>query len=219
MLLERRTRDPSSIVGASLVLGEGGTLRGLEKRYATVFADSGTTLALRRPGRPAAVLDVIGDLSRAARVARPVHGSSSPAHRFVRPMRFGLIEGVRTFSAEHDTNPVLEPGGRVYLNGRAARVRNDRSSFFDRYIFRGNGTPPHLPEHVDAVTRSPMRLLTVIDDRNHCRLTTKQSAEGLDRRPADVERRRGTPSTGASRSTSGAASIGSAATSCRRTVS
>lgn len=114
---------------------------------------------------------------------------------------------------------ITTPTPEFYLMFLPYDVIVSLSSFFERYIFRGNGTPPHLPEHVDAVTRSPMRLLTVIDDRNHCRLTTKQSAEGLDRRRADGERRRGTPSTGASRSTSGAASIGSAVTSCRRTVS
>jgi cyclopropane-fatty-acyl-phospholipid synthase len=86
---------------------------------------------------------------------------------------------------------LLRPGGRVYLDASAARERHDLSSFFERYIFRGNGTPLHLPEYVDAVTRSPMQLLTVIDDRDNYRLTTKHWAEGLDRQREEVERRWG----------------------------
>jgi cyclopropane-fatty-acyl-phospholipid synthase len=86
---------------------------------------------------------------------------------------------------------LLRPGGRVYLDASAARERHDLSSFFERYIFRGNGTPLHLPEYVDAVTRSPMQLLTVIDDRDNYRLTTKHWAEALDRRREDVEQRWG----------------------------
>jgi hypothetical protein len=39
-------------------------------------------------------------------------------------------------------------------------VRHDLSSFFERHIFRGNGTPLYLPDYVDAVTRSPLQLLT-----------------------------------------------------------
>ena len=83
---------------------------------------------------------------------------------------------------------LLKPGGHVYLDASAARVRNDLSSFFERHIFRGNGTPLHLPDYVAAVARSPMQLLTVIDDRENYRLTTHHWGERLDRRREDVER-------------------------------
>ena len=86
---------------------------------------------------------------------------------------------------------LLAPNGRVYLDASAARVRNDLSSFFERHIFRGNGTPLHLPDYVNAVTRSPLQLVTVIDDRDNYRLTTRCWAQGLDRNRDEIERRWG----------------------------
>jgi cyclopropane-fatty-acyl-phospholipid synthase len=86
---------------------------------------------------------------------------------------------------------LLRPGGHVYVDASAARVRNDLSSFFERHIFRGNGTPLHLPAYVAAVTQSPLQLLTVIDDRNNYRLTTTHWAEGLDHHREEIERRWG----------------------------
>ena len=86
---------------------------------------------------------------------------------------------------------LLAPGGRVYLDSSATRVRNNVSSFFERYIYRGNGTPLHLPGYVDAVTRSPLQLLSVTDDRENYRLTTRCWAERLDGNRDEVERRWG----------------------------
>lgn len=86
---------------------------------------------------------------------------------------------------------LLRPNGRVYLDASAARERHNLSSFFERHIFRGNGTPLHLPRYVDAVTRSPLQLLSVIDDRDNYRLTTRCWAERLDRNRDEVERRWG----------------------------
>jgi cyclopropane-fatty-acyl-phospholipid synthase len=115
-----------------------------------------------------------------------------PAEPYDAVVNLGVTEHLPDYPATvqryHD---LLKPGGRVYLDASAARVRNDLSSFFERYIFRGNGTPLHLPGYVDAVTRSPLQLLTVIDDRNNYRLTTKHWAEGLDRHRDAVEKRWG----------------------------
>jgi cyclopropane-fatty-acyl-phospholipid synthase len=86
---------------------------------------------------------------------------------------------------------LLGPGGHVYLDASAARVRHDLSAFFERYIFRGNGTPLHLPDYVTAVTRSPMQLLTVIDDRHNYLLTTQHWARELDRHREEIEQRWG----------------------------
>lgn len=115
-----------------------------------------------------------------------------PAEPYDAIVNLGVTEHLPDYPATvqryHD---LLKPGGRVYLDASAARMRNDLSSFFERYIFRGNGTPLHLPGYVDAVTRSPLQLLTVIDDRNNYRLTTKHWAEGLDRHRDEVEKRWG----------------------------
>lgn len=115
-----------------------------------------------------------------------------PAEPYDAIVNLGVTEHLPDYPATVKRyHELLKPGGRVYLDASAARVRHDLSSFFERYIFRGNGTPLHLPEYVDAVTQSPMQLLTVIDDRDNYRLTAKHWAEALDTRRDEVEQRWG----------------------------
>jgi cyclopropane-fatty-acyl-phospholipid synthase len=117
------------------------------------------------------------------------HRPSEPYDAIV---NLGVTEHLPDYAATIERyHELLKPTGHVYLDASAARTRHDLSSFFERYIFRGNGTPLHLPEYVDAVTRSPMQLLTVIDDRDNYRLTTQHWAEGLDRHREEIERRWG----------------------------
>ena len=115
-----------------------------------------------------------------------------PTARYNAIVNLGATEHLPNYRATvRRYHELLEPGGRVYLDACAARERNDVSSFSERYIFRGNGTPIHLPGYVDAVTRSPMQILTVINDRNNYRLTSKRWAEGLDAHRAEAEGRWG----------------------------
>lgn len=115
-----------------------------------------------------------------------------PSDRYDAIVNLGVTEHLPDYAATvrryHD---LLKPGGHVYLDASAARVRHDLSAFFERYIFRGNGTPLHLPDYVTAVTRSPLQLLTVIDDRHNYLLTTQHWAQALDRHREEIERRWG----------------------------
>ncbi|HEV3051042.1 MAG TPA: class I SAM-dependent methyltransferase, partial [Longimicrobium sp.] len=67
----------------------------------------------------------------------------------------------------------------------------DVSAFFERYIFRGNGTPLCLHDYLREVARSPFEVETVINDRENYGLTTLHWARNLDRHRDEVERRWG----------------------------
>ena len=85
----------------------------------------------------------------------------------------------------------LKPGGRIYLDASAARVKHDTTAFFERHIYQGNGSQLCLHEYVAAQSRTPLELETVINDRHNYTLTAKGWAENLDRHREEVERRWG----------------------------
>jgi cyclopropane-fatty-acyl-phospholipid synthase len=86
---------------------------------------------------------------------------------------------------------LLKPGGRVYLDASAARRKHDISTFFERHIFRGNGSTVCLHEYLEAVSRSRMEVEYVINDRENYRLTTQRWAENLEANREEIERRWG----------------------------
>lgn len=86
---------------------------------------------------------------------------------------------------------LLKPGGRVYLDAAAARVKHDVSAFLVKYLYPGNGSPLCLHEYLTEVARTPFRLRSLHDDRHSYYLTTKAWAEALDDSRDEVERRWG----------------------------
>jgi cyclopropane-fatty-acyl-phospholipid synthase len=86
---------------------------------------------------------------------------------------------------------LLKPGGKVYLDASATRRKYRVSAFFERYIFRGNGTPLCLHDYLAAVAQSPLEIETVINDRHNYLLTTRAWAENLDRHREEIEARWG----------------------------
>jgi cyclopropane-fatty-acyl-phospholipid synthase len=86
---------------------------------------------------------------------------------------------------------LLRPGGRVYLDASATRQKNQVSTFFERQIFRGNGTPLSLKSYVAALSRSPLELEVVLNDRVNYEITTRRWAENLDAAREAIEARWG----------------------------
>lgn len=86
---------------------------------------------------------------------------------------------------------LLKPGGRVYLDASAARRKNQVSTFFENQIFRGNGSPLSLQDYVAALSRSPLELEVVLNDRVNYGITTRRWAENLDAARATIEARWG----------------------------
>jgi cyclopropane-fatty-acyl-phospholipid synthase len=100
-----------------------------------------------------------------------------------------LPDYARTLAAYRS---LLRPGGRVYLDASAARRKNRVTTFFENQIFRGNGSPLSLKEYVDALSRSPLELEVVLNDRVNYGITTRRWAENLDAAGATVQERWGT---------------------------
>lgn len=86
---------------------------------------------------------------------------------------------------------LLKPGGRVYLDASAQRVKHSHGTFIARYVFEGNGSLMCLHEYLKEVAHSPFLLEGVWDDRHNYYLTTKAWAERLDAHAEEIERRWG----------------------------
>jgi cyclopropane-fatty-acyl-phospholipid synthase len=99
-----------------------------------------------------------------------------------------LPDYTRTLAAYRS---LLKPGGRVYLDASATRQKNRVSTFFEKQIFRGNGTPLSLKSYVAALSRSPLELEVVLNDRVNYEITTRRWAENLDAARETIERQWG----------------------------
>lgn len=83
---------------------------------------------------------------------------------------------------------VLKPGGKIYLDASADRVKHSQSTFLEKHIYPGNGTLLCLHEYLAEVARTPLQLLRVHDDRHSYYLTTRRWAENLDCHREMIER-------------------------------
>jgi cyclopropane-fatty-acyl-phospholipid synthase len=88
---------------------------------------------------------------------------------------------------------LLKPGGKVYLDASASRRKHDISTFYERHIYRGNGSLLCLHEYLAEVARSPFEAEVVINDRVNYGLTTRAWAENLERNRERIEARWGAP--------------------------
>jgi cyclopropane-fatty-acyl-phospholipid synthase len=117
-------------------------------------------------------------------------------HRPARPydaiVNLGVTEHLPDY---HGTlrhyHALLKPGGMVYLDASAARRKHDVSTFLERHVFPGNGSPLCLYDYLEAASRTPLQVEQVINDRHNYLLTTRAWAEALDRNREEVERRWG----------------------------
>jgi cyclopropane-fatty-acyl-phospholipid synthase len=106
-------------------------------------------------------------------------------HRADRPydaiVNLGVTEHLpdyaRTLRHYHE---LLRPGGRVYLDASATRKKHDVSTFFERHVFPGNGSPFCLHDYLTRLSRSPLEVETVINDRINYLRTTLAWAQRLD---------------------------------------
>ncbi|MVN20273.1 class I SAM-dependent methyltransferase [Mucilaginibacter arboris] len=86
---------------------------------------------------------------------------------------------------------LLKPGGYIYLDASAERVKHAQGTFIERYVFEGNGSLLCLHEYLTEVAKSPFEVIGVWNDRHNYYLTTKEWAERLDHNREDIERRWG----------------------------
>jgi cyclopropane-fatty-acyl-phospholipid synthase len=82
---------------------------------------------------------------------------------------------------------LLKPGGKIYLDASADRVKHSHSSFLEKYIYPGNGSLVCLHEYLAELARTPLQLLGLHDDRHSYYLTTRRWAENFDRQREMIE--------------------------------
>jgi cyclopropane-fatty-acyl-phospholipid synthase len=116
----------------------------------------------------------------------------APAERYDAIVNMGVTEHLpdyrRTLRAYER---LLKPGGRVYLDACASRVKRDLSSFFRRFIYPGDNSPLCLHDYLRAVAASQLELRSVLEDRRNYLLTVRHWAERLEARREEIERRWG----------------------------
>ncbi len=86
---------------------------------------------------------------------------------------------------------ILKPGGYLYIDASADRVKNGHGSFMSKYVFEGNASLLCLHEFLAEVAKSPFQLCGVWDDRHNYYLTTKIWAERLDQNREYIEQKWG----------------------------
>lgn len=86
---------------------------------------------------------------------------------------------------------LLKPGGYLYLDASADRVKHGHGSFMSKYVYGGNATLLCLHQYLAEVAKSPFRLLGVWDDRHSYYLTTQAWAQNFDRHREEIEQRWG----------------------------
>lgn len=75
---------------------------------------------------------------------------------------------------------LLKPGGRVYLDASAYRVKYDESSFIYRYIYPANHTFFVLHDFLAALAKTPLKLKGVYDDQWNYYLTFARWARNFE---------------------------------------
>ena len=86
---------------------------------------------------------------------------------------------------------LLKPGGRVYLDALAMRRKQRVSTFLKKYIYPGNSAPLLLHSYLREVARSPLEVVSLVDDRHNYYLTCREWARRLDAAREEITRRFG----------------------------
>ncbi|TDH21325.1 methyltransferase domain-containing protein [Segetibacter sp. 3557_3] len=104
----------------------------------------------------------------------------------------GVTEHLPDYAASlKHYSALLKPGGCLYLDASADKVKNGHGSFMGKYVFEGNASLLCLHEYLAAVAKSSFQLKGVWDDRHNYYLTTKTWAEKLEANRFIIERRWG----------------------------
>ncbi len=115
-----------------------------------------------------------------------------PGEKYDAIVNCGVTEHLPNYAASlKHYEKLLKPGGYLYLDASADRVKHAHGSFMGRYVFEGNGSLMCLHEYLAEVAKSPFQLRGVWDDRHNYYLTTKAWAERLDSNREEIEQRWG----------------------------
>lgn len=140
-----------------------------------------TSLTISKPSEEF-VNKIIAEEKLPCRVIREHFFEHRPAERYDAIVNCGVTEHLPDYAASlRQYEKLLKPGGRLYLDASAAKIKHSHGSFLEKYVFEGNGTLLCLHDFLHAVAHSPFLLEGVWDDRHNYELTTRHWAENLDR--------------------------------------
>ncbi len=112
----------------------------------------------------------------------------NPAEKYDAIVNCGVTEHLPNYASSlKHYEKLLKPGGYLYLDASADRVKNAHGSFMGRYVFEGNASLLCLHEYLTEVAKSPFQLTGVWDDRHNYYLTTKAWAQKLDENRKTIE--------------------------------
>ena len=116
----------------------------------------------------------------------------SPARKYDAIINCGVTEHLPDYAASlKHYQHLLKPGGYLYLDASADKVKNGHGSFMGKYVFEGNASLLCLHEFLAEVAKTPFQLVGVWDDRHNYYLTTKAWAQNLDAHHEEIEQRWG----------------------------
>ena len=136
--------------------------------------------------------DLVARLELPCRVRREHLYEHRPPEPYDAVVNLGVSEHLPEYRAVvRRYCELLKPGGRIYLDASASRIRHDESTFFEQHIFRGNGTTVCLHEYLAEVSRTPLQVEVVWNDRLNYLRTVRHWAGNLDRHREEIEARWG----------------------------
>lgn len=99
----------------------------------------------------------------------------------------GVIEHLPNYRAVAEKfRTLVKPGGKIFLDGSATVTKYELSSFMVKYIYAGNHSFLDLGDFVTQVSKTPLRITELWDDRHSYFLTFRQWARNLDANRATI---------------------------------
>jgi cyclopropane-fatty-acyl-phospholipid synthase len=115
-----------------------------------------------------------------------------PPRQFDAVVLMGIMEHLPDYPVVMERfRQVLKPGGVVYIDASAQRVKYELSSFVYRHIYPGNHSFFDLADFLAAVAKTPLKLREIHDDQHSYFLTFKHWAEKFDENRERVVRQFG----------------------------
>jgi len=104
-----------------------------------------------------------------------------PAEKFDAIVIMGVIEHLPDYRRVLEKfDAILKPGGRIFLDGSAARKKYELSTFMVRHIYPGNHSFLVLDDFLNRMNRSPFEMLECFNDSHSYFLTFRQWARNLE---------------------------------------
>lgn len=116
----------------------------------------------------------------------------NPRTKFDAIVNCGVTEHLPDYKASlRQYQKLLKPGGFLYLDASADRVRNSHGNFMNKFVFEGNGHLMVLHEYLEEVAKTPFLIRGVWDDTHNYYLTCREWAKRLDQNRGFIEQKWG----------------------------